>query len=138
MTSSSKVLHVLKNFRPVFTGVGVFLEHLAPVLDAQAPHVEHHLLAPGVDEPFAVGRPGGRAAGFGARVAGGDGFKGDGFFFGEEREGGEGDEGGQRAEQHGVIVRQRTGGRGGVNPKAYTAVLPVWKTGWKRGLVSTA
>jgi len=45
MAATTTVLHVLKNFRPVFTGVGVFLERLAPVWKEETPHIEHHLLA---------------------------------------------------------------------------------------------
>ena len=51
MAATPTVLHVLKNFRPVFTGVGVFLERLAPVWKEEAPHVEHHLLATETPRP---------------------------------------------------------------------------------------
>lgn len=44
-----RVLHVLKIFRPDFTGMGVFVERLVPVMDAVDDAVEHEMLA--VDTP---------------------------------------------------------------------------------------
>src|SRR5271165_7122225 len=41
----ARVLHVLKRFRPEFTGEGVFTERLTPVMNMIAPDVEHEMLA---------------------------------------------------------------------------------------------
>jgi glycosyltransferase involved in cell wall biosynthesis len=40
----SRVLHVLKYYRPAFTGEGVFLERSSAVMQELAPEVEHELL----------------------------------------------------------------------------------------------
>ena len=39
-----RVLHVLKYYRPAFTGEGVFLERSSAVMQELAPDVEHELL----------------------------------------------------------------------------------------------
>ncbi len=54
-----RVLHVLKYFRPDFTGEGVFLERMTPVLDVIDASVEHELLVtltprPRRDEPVSA------------------------------------------------------------------------------------
>jgi len=52
-----RVLHVLKYYRPAFTGEGVFLERSSAVMDEIAPHVEHDLLVthtPRPEEPQAA------------------------------------------------------------------------------------
>jgi len=46
-----KVLHLLKLFRPSFTGAGIFLERLTPVMDALAPNVAHDLLVTDTPRP---------------------------------------------------------------------------------------
>jgi len=46
-----KVLHVLKFFRPQFTGEGTFTERLSPVLDVLRPDVENHMLATMTPDP---------------------------------------------------------------------------------------
>jgi glycosyltransferase involved in cell wall biosynthesis len=39
-----RVLHILKRYRPAFTGEGVFLERSSALMQELAPEVEHHLL----------------------------------------------------------------------------------------------
>jgi hypothetical protein len=46
-----RVLHVLKHFRPSFTGEGIFTERLVPVMDRLAPDVWHDVLAVGTPRP---------------------------------------------------------------------------------------
>jgi glycosyltransferase involved in cell wall biosynthesis len=48
-TCTGTVLHVLKVFRPTFTGAGIFLERIAPVFATLAPGIRHDLLV--VDTP---------------------------------------------------------------------------------------
>jgi glycosyltransferase involved in cell wall biosynthesis len=55
--SKRRVLHVLKYFRPNFTGEGVFLERSSAVMQELAPEVEHDLLVtetPAPAEPSAA------------------------------------------------------------------------------------
>ena len=53
MSSRARVLHVLKHFRPTFTGEGIFTERLSPAMERLAPDVEHEVLAvSGVESPF--------------------------------------------------------------------------------------
>lgn len=47
----SRVLHVLKYYRPAFTGEGVFLERSSAVMQEIAPGVEHDLLVTHTPEP---------------------------------------------------------------------------------------
>ena len=52
---TSRVLHVLKFFRPQFTGEGVFVERLSPVLDVLRRDIHHDMLAtltPDPDTPY--------------------------------------------------------------------------------------
>ena len=46
-----RVLHVLKYYRPEFTGEGVFLERCSAVMQELAPEVEHHLLVTHTPRP---------------------------------------------------------------------------------------
>jgi len=48
---TARVLHVLKLYRPDFTGEGVFLERCAAVMQALAPGVEHELLVTHTPRP---------------------------------------------------------------------------------------
>jgi len=45
MQPKIRVLHVLKHFRPTFTGEGIFVERVTPVMDALRPEVAHDMLA---------------------------------------------------------------------------------------------
>ena len=47
----ARVLHVLKHFRPTFTGMGIFVERVTPVMDMLAPEVEHDMLATDTPRP---------------------------------------------------------------------------------------
>src|SRR5919199_6702948 len=47
----TRVLHVLKHFRPTFTGMGIFVERVTPVMDMLAPDVEHDMLATETPRP---------------------------------------------------------------------------------------
>lgn len=47
----ARVLHVLKYYRPTFTGEGVFLERSSAVMHEIAPGVEHHLLVTHTPRP---------------------------------------------------------------------------------------
>jgi glycosyltransferase involved in cell wall biosynthesis len=49
--SQRRVLHVLKYYRPDFTGEGVFLERSSAVMREQAPEVEHDLLVTHTHRP---------------------------------------------------------------------------------------
>jgi glycosyltransferase involved in cell wall biosynthesis len=51
MTRRTRVLHVLKIFRPDFTGEGVFLERCSAMMGALDPSVEHDLLVTMTPEP---------------------------------------------------------------------------------------
>jgi glycosyltransferase involved in cell wall biosynthesis len=46
-----RVLHVLKHFRPTFTGMGIFAERITPVMDVLAPGIAHDMLATETPEP---------------------------------------------------------------------------------------
>ncbi|HET8635786.1 MAG TPA: glycosyltransferase [Acidobacteriaceae bacterium] len=54
MPRHSRVLHVLKYYRPTFTGEGVFLERCSGVMQALAPSVEHDLLVTRTPRPSPV------------------------------------------------------------------------------------
>jgi len=45
------ILHVLKHFRPTFTGEGIFTERVTVVMDALRPDVAHDMLATETPEP---------------------------------------------------------------------------------------
>jgi len=60
MRSPVSVLHVLKHFRPTYTGEGMFTERLVAVMDTVAPNVSHEMLA--VDTPQPHGPPYGCSA----------------------------------------------------------------------------
>ena len=47
----TRVLHILKHFRPTFTGEGIFTERLTPAMDVLAPDVEHEVLAVATPDP---------------------------------------------------------------------------------------
>jgi glycosyltransferase involved in cell wall biosynthesis len=51
MARRARVLHVLKLYRPMFTGEGVFLERCAATMQAMAPGVEHDLLVTATPKP---------------------------------------------------------------------------------------
>src|ERR1700680_2850850 len=51
---SFRVLHVLKRFRPDFTGEGIFLERLTPVMNVIDAEVEHDVLAVVTPRPRAA------------------------------------------------------------------------------------
>lgn len=51
MARRARVLHVLKIYRPMFTGEGVFLERCSTVMQVLAPEVEHDLLVTHTTEP---------------------------------------------------------------------------------------
>jgi glycosyltransferase involved in cell wall biosynthesis len=46
-----RVLHILKYYRPTFTGEGVFMERCTAFMNAEAPNVEHDLLVTHTPEP---------------------------------------------------------------------------------------
>ena len=50
---SGIVLHVLKFFRPTFTGEGILLERTAPIFEALAPTIQHDLLVVETPKPKA-------------------------------------------------------------------------------------
>lgn len=54
-TKLKRVLHVLKYYRPAFTGEGVFLERSSAVMQEIAPTVEHELLVTHTPEPVNAG-----------------------------------------------------------------------------------
>ncbi len=51
MARRPRVLHVLKLYRPMFTGEGVFMERCAAVMQAMAPGIEHDLLVTSTPKP---------------------------------------------------------------------------------------
>lgn len=51
MARRSRVLHVLKLYRPMFTGEGVFMERCTSMMQAAAPEVEHDLLVTATPAP---------------------------------------------------------------------------------------
>jgi glycosyltransferase involved in cell wall biosynthesis len=51
MARRSRVLHVLKYYRPAFTGEGVFMERCTGYMQTAAPQVEHDLLVTSTPEP---------------------------------------------------------------------------------------
>jgi glycosyltransferase involved in cell wall biosynthesis len=56
MTARARVLHILKFYRPDFSGEGIFLERCSAAMSALDPSVEHHLLvtltpAPAIPAP---------------------------------------------------------------------------------------
>jgi glycosyltransferase involved in cell wall biosynthesis len=51
MSRRSRVLHILKYYRPTFTGEGVFMERCTAFMNAEAPHIEHDLLVTHTPEP---------------------------------------------------------------------------------------
>jgi len=55
MMRPPRVLHILKVYRPHFTGEGTFLERCAPVMQALAPEVEHDLLVTHTERPTDLG-----------------------------------------------------------------------------------
>ena len=54
MPRRTRVLHVLKRYRPMFTGEGVFLERCSAVMQAIAPEIEHDLLVTVTPKPEQV------------------------------------------------------------------------------------
>ncbi|MBX9699213.1 MAG: hypothetical protein K2X74_07235, partial [Acetobacteraceae bacterium] len=46
-----RILHVLKYYRPDFTGEGIFLERSSAVMQELAPEVEHELLVTHTPRP---------------------------------------------------------------------------------------
>jgi glycosyltransferase involved in cell wall biosynthesis len=57
MPRRARVLHVLKYYRPAFTGEGVFMEHCTGFMQSSAPDIGHDLLVTATPEP-AVKPPG--------------------------------------------------------------------------------
>jgi glycosyltransferase involved in cell wall biosynthesis len=51
MRKHNRVLHILKYYRPMFTGEGVFMERCTAFMNAEAPHIEHDLLVTHTPEP---------------------------------------------------------------------------------------
>ena len=51
MARARRVLHILKYYRPVFTGEGVFMERCTAFMTALAPGIEHDLLVTHTPEP---------------------------------------------------------------------------------------
>lgn len=51
MRKKSKVLHVLKYYRPMFTGEGVFLERSSAFMQCISPQIEHDLLVTSTHRP---------------------------------------------------------------------------------------
>ena len=47
----ARVLHVLKHFRPAFTGEGIFIERVTPVMDVLRTDVAHDMLATETPDP---------------------------------------------------------------------------------------
>jgi glycosyltransferase involved in cell wall biosynthesis len=54
MARRARVLHVLKYYRPAFTGEGVFMERCTGFMQTAAPEVEHDLLVTSTPEPVAA------------------------------------------------------------------------------------
>jgi len=54
MQPKIRVLHVLKHFRPTFTGMGIFAERVTPVMDVLAPEIAHDMLATETPEPVGL------------------------------------------------------------------------------------
>ena len=51
MPRRARVLHVLKYYRPAFTGEGVFMERCSGFMQTAAPEIEHDLLVTATPEP---------------------------------------------------------------------------------------